>query len=116
MELLYAQKGQIARKTINRVEFLRRWALRLSLQTENVIRADAVIPAKRDQMAQRQLVGAVFVARIDLLRRAQHPRQLRLRLVMVLPQLPDTVHIAFHIDTSAMQPSGVSYFTSHRMY
>ena len=61
-----------------------------------MIGADLIVLAQPDEMADRQFVHAVFIPRIDLLRRAQHLRQRGLLDVPVLPHLAQDLPIIFH--------------------
>src|SRR5699024_4320360 len=63
------------------------------LQPQDIVRADAIVPAQGDQVPDGQLVGAPLVAGVHGLGCAQHLGDLPLGLVAVLPQVADTLDI-----------------------
>ena len=64
-------------------------------QAEYVVGAHAIVAAKRPQMPDGHFVYAILVARIDLLRRAQHFRDGRLLQVSVFAQFAQDFPVLF---------------------
>ena len=65
-------------------------------QAQNIVRADLIQQAKRPQMPHGQLVYALFIPGIHLLRSPQRRRHLRLGQVAVLSQRPQNFRIVSH--------------------
>ena len=68
-------------------------------QAEYVVGAHAIVAAKRPQMPDGHFVYAILVARIDLLRRAQHFRDGRLLQVSVFAQFAQDFPVLFQTIT-----------------
>ena len=65
-------------------------------KTENVVRADMIEPAERNQMADGQFTCAAFIAGVHGLGGAEDLCDLGLRQVCVLTQIAYHSHIVFH--------------------
>lgn len=68
-----------------------------AFKPQHVVCADAVILAQRAQVADRQLVDAVFISGIDLLGGAEHARDRALLEVSILAQFAKYLPVLFHI-------------------